>query len=110
MSKAAIAEAGHTAQSTEESNEVMRNSIHLSLQGKGGVGKSLVASILAQYFRQTGRELRCIDTDPVNQTFSQYKALGAQHLDLMEEGRVDQRRFDNLGRVHTNKTILPYNV
>ena len=26
-------------------------SVHLSLQGKGGVGKSLVASLLAQYFR-----------------------------------------------------------
>ncbi len=49
------------------------NSIHLSLQGKGGVGKSLVASILAQYFLHTGRDLCCIDTDPVNQTLSQDK-------------------------------------
>jgi hypothetical protein len=72
------------------------NSIHLSLQGKGGVGKSLVASVLAQYFRHSGRRLKCIDTDPVNQTFSQYKALGAQHLDLMNEGQVDPRRFDDL--------------
>lgn len=75
---------------------VPENSIHLSLQGKGGVGKSLVASILAQYFRHGGRDLRCIDTDPVNQTFSQYKALEAQHLDLMSEGQVDPRRFDGL--------------
>ena len=28
-------------------------SVHLSLQGKGGVGKSLVASILAQYLNRT---------------------------------------------------------
>jgi hypothetical protein len=28
--------------------------IHLTLQGKGGVGKSLVSSILAQYFRPRG--------------------------------------------------------
>src|SRR5579859_3467685 len=45
------------------------STIHLTLQGKGGVGKSLVASILAQYFRHHGREIRCIDSDPVNQTF-----------------------------------------
>ncbi len=32
--------------------------IHLTLQGKGGVGKSLVASIIAQYLRDKGREVR----------------------------------------------------
>jgi Mrp family chromosome partitioning ATPase len=30
--------------------------IHLTLRGKGGVGKSMVASILAQYFRHRGWE------------------------------------------------------
>ena len=38
--------------------------IHLTLQGKGGVGKSLIAAILAQYLKGKGREVRCIDTDP----------------------------------------------
>jgi len=38
----------------ERDADVATGSIHLSLQGKGGVGKSLVASILAQYFRQRG--------------------------------------------------------
>jgi hypothetical protein len=42
------------------------STIHLTLQGKGGVDKSLVASILAQYFRHHGREIHCIDSDPVN--------------------------------------------
>jgi adenylylsulfate kinase-like enzyme len=49
--------------------------IHLTLQGKGGVGKSLVSSILAQYFRHRGADIYCLDTDPVNQTFSQYRLL-----------------------------------
>ena len=57
--------------------------IHLTLQGKGGVGKSLVASILAQYLRNRGKEIHCVDTDPVNQTFSQYAELGAEHLELI---------------------------
>jgi Mrp family chromosome partitioning ATPase len=68
--------------------------IHLTLQGKGGVGKSLVASILAQYFRHRGAEIHCVDTDPVNQTFSQYIELGAEHLALMHDGKIDSRGFD----------------
>jgi hypothetical protein len=73
------------------------NSIHLSLQGKGGVGKSLVASILAQYFRDhSGREIRCIDTDPVNRTMYQYKALNVSRLELLRNGVIDQRGFDTL--------------
>ena len=73
-----------------------RPTIHLTLQGKGGVGKSLVASILAQYFRHHGREIHCIDSDPVNQTFSQYAELGAEHLALMRDGRIDSGGFDIL--------------
>jgi Mrp family chromosome partitioning ATPase len=54
--------------------------VNLVLQGKGGVGKSLVASILAQFYRANGHAVKCIDTDPVNQTFSQYAGIGAQHM------------------------------
>lgn len=70
--------------------------IHLSLQGKGGVGKSLAASLLAQYFMCRGKPVRCIDTDPVNKTLSQYQALRAQPLTLLRDGTVDQRAFDQL--------------
>jgi CobQ/CobB/MinD/ParA nucleotide binding domain. len=76
--------------------QIQANSIHLSLQGKGGVGKSLVASILAQYFRARGRAVRCIDTDPVNRTLFQYKALDVSRLELLREGSIDQRGFDSL--------------
>src|SRR6516164_10830880 len=71
--------------------------IHLTLQGKGGVGKSLVASVLAQYLREKGKEVRCIDTDPVNRTFAQYSALRADRLNLRDEhNRIEQRAFDSL--------------
>lgn len=70
--------------------------IHLSLQGKGGVGKSLVASILAQYMIQRGHAVHCIDTDPLNQTFLQYQALQVRHLKLLRDGEIDQRVFDVL--------------
>jgi hypothetical protein len=70
--------------------------VHLVLQGKGGVGKSLVAAILAQYFRERGRPVRCVDTDPVNQTFAQYGELEVRRLDLLVDGTIDQRAFDGL--------------
>jgi hypothetical protein len=76
--------------------ETASPTIHLTLQGKGGVGKSLVASILAQYFHQHGADIHCLDTDPINQTFSQYAALGAEHLELLHDGKIDSRGFDAL--------------
>lgn len=82
---------------SSSTREVETTSVHLSLQGKGGVGKSLVASLLAQYFKhRKGIAARCIDADPVNQTLAQYKGLTAERLDLMREGSVDQRAFDGL--------------
>jgi hypothetical protein len=73
------------------------STIHLTLQGKGGVGKSLVAAVLAQYLKNAGRDVRCIDTDPVNRTFAQYAALAADRLHLRDEhNRIDQRSFDSL--------------
>jgi hypothetical protein len=81
---------------TKEKAVKATNSVHFTLQGKGGVGKSLVSSLLAQYFGHVGAPVKCIDTDPVNQTFVNYKALNAQHLDLMEGSRIDERKIDQL--------------
>jgi len=71
-------------------------SAHLVLQGKGGVGKSLVAFLLAQYFGDRKRTVQCYDTDPVNATLAKYKALNVKHLPLVVEGQVDSRKFDLL--------------
>ena len=82
------------AEQTNQNSHV--DGVHFILQGKGGVGKSLVASFLGQYLRTTGVATRCIDTDPVNQTFTQYKSLEVAHLKLMVENRIDARAFDEL--------------
>jgi hypothetical protein len=70
--------------------------VHLSLQGKGGVGKTLVASILVQYFRERGMTVFPVDTDPVNHSLAQYRDLGVESLEVLRDGRVDQRKFDVL--------------
>lgn len=83
-------------ESTTKGSESQKASVHLSLQGKGGVGKSLVAAILVQYFRARGEKVNPIDTDPVNQTLSQYRSLNVQSLRLIRDGALEPRRFDGL--------------
>ncbi len=72
------------------------NKLHTVVQGKGGVGKSLVAALFAQYLKQNGNEVLCADTDPVNATFTQYKALDVAQVEISENGNVVQRKFDPL--------------
>ncbi|MFT0549121.1 AAA family ATPase [Allopusillimonas ginsengisoli] len=70
--------------------------VHLTLQGKGGVGKSYVSSLLAQYLMAQGQPVLTVDTDPVNATLGGYKAFNAQRLELMENGTLVERHFDTL--------------
>ncbi|NDV26931.1 P-loop NTPase [Desulfovibrio sp. JC010] len=70
--------------------------INAIFQGKGGVGKSLVASFLTQYLLESGKEVCCVDTDPVNATFSGYGRFGVTSLDIMNGDDIDPRRFDTL--------------
>jgi len=70
--------------------------IHIILQGKGGVGKSLIASTIAQYKKAKGQSPLCIDTDPINQTFTGYKALNVETLKIMEGDEINTRNFDQL--------------
>ena len=76
----------------------MNNTVHFVLQGKGGIGKTLVSTILAQWIRpKDGTALRCYDTDQENATFSRYKALGVKHVPVMTDARtIDPKRFDAL--------------
>lgn len=70
--------------------------IHMILQGKGGVGKSLSAAVLAQYKIEKGQTPLCIDTDPINQTFAGYKSLNVTKLDIMDGDEINTRKFDSL--------------
>jgi NUBPL iron-transfer P-loop NTPase len=71
--------------------------IHLILQGKGGIGKSVVASWLTEFLTMRGQKVCAIDADPVNRSFGQYKALAAEKLDLVnQDGLIERSRFDRL--------------
>lgn len=71
--------------------------IDMTLQGKGGVGKSYVATLLAQHYRSKGDMPLCFDTDPVNKTFAGFKSFGVESLKLGETAdEVNPRAFDHL--------------
>jgi len=70
--------------------------IHMVLQGKGGVGKSMVAATMAQYKAGKGQTPLCIDTDPINATFEGYKALNVRRLKIMDGDEINTRHFDAL--------------
>lgn len=70
--------------------------IHVMLQGKGGVGKSFVSTLIAQYKVHKGQNPLCIDTDPINATFQGFKALKVQRLEIMDGDEINSRHFDEL--------------
>ena len=70
--------------------------IHMILQGKGGVGKSLIATLLAQYKINAGQQPLCIDTDPVNATFHGFEKLNVRRLHILEHEEINPRNFDTL--------------
>jgi hypothetical protein len=85
-----------------------QSTLHLVLQGKGGIGKSVVASWLTEFLTTRGQKVCAIDADPVNRSLGQYKALAAEKLDLMNQGGLIERsRFDRLvDRFATEDTVF----
>src|ERR1700751_4568174 len=76
------------------------STVHLILQGKGGVGKSVIAILLTQYLRNKGLPVTCFDADPVNSSLAAFPGLEVTKVDLIETTekgrRINPRRFDDL--------------
>lgn len=70
--------------------------VHMVLQGKGGVGKSFIAAMIAQYKISKGQMPICVDTDPVNATLNGYKQLSAKKLEILDGDEINSRHFDKL--------------
>jgi hypothetical protein len=70
--------------------------IHFLQQGKGGVGKSVVASLLVQALNHLGKEVTTFDTDPVNASLAGYEDFHAVRIDIVKDGAVDTSAFDEL--------------
>ncbi|ALR06314.1 conjugal transfer protein TraL (plasmid) [Xylella fastidiosa subsp. pauca] len=78
--------------------------IHITLQGKGGVGKSFVAVNTAQYKVHKSQKPLCVDTDPVNATFAGFQSLNVHRLEIMEGDEINSRHFDVLVQMIASAT------
>jgi CO dehydrogenase nickel-insertion accessory protein CooC1 len=84
---------------------MLRQQEFLKLQGKGGVGKSLLATLLAPYLSaDKTAALLCADTDLVNDTFARYGAFGAQRIKILNADKnIDARAFDSLIEINSSQ-------
>lgn len=71
--------------------------ISFVMQKKGGVGKSVCASLYYQALAEAGRSVVGVDTDPSNKSLAAYKSLNIIALDILgKEDDVDKSLFDQL--------------
>ena len=88
--------------------------IYFTLQGKGGVGKTLSSSYLQQYLLSKSNkesEIMGIDTDPNNTSFTSIKKLNVKFLPLFdEEQKINERNFDKLIELFYNNTDTTFIV
>ena len=74
--------------------------VHWTLNPKGGVGKSFVASLIAQRLQDRGENPGCYDTDPSNATFTGFKALDVKRVEVQDRNlEVNIRAFDPMMEV-----------
>jgi len=88
----------------------MQASVHLVLQGKGGVGKSFVSAILAQYFRRSrSRTFPQPASNNISRVGALSDALGARQRGdcvALTEGQVLENQYDS-HYTQSHKGALP---
>jgi len=73
-----------------------KQNLHISLNGKGGVGKSYISALLMQYIQDKNGNINGIDTDPSNRTLADIKSLDVMSLELMQDNQISVAKFDDL--------------
>ena len=68
------------------------NEIHIALQGKGGIGKSLICRFLVEYLGAVG-----YDADPSNRTLAACRSMDVREFELLDSrGSIDPVSIDKL--------------
>lgn len=87
--------ASDKSQSAKHRANFKKRQAHFIMQPKGGVGKSLVAILVAQYLRDNGFNMKGMDTDTSNHTFTLYRDLNVKHIPLLDKKlNLDVQKFD----------------
>jgi len=74
-----------------------KQNLHISLQGKGGVGKSYISAFLIQYIQDKSGNVIGVDTDTSNRTLADIKFKSdVMSLELMQDNKISVAKFDDL--------------
>jgi len=73
-----------------------KRTVNFILQGKGGVGKTLIAWLLAQRYQDRGAPLLCYDTDPVQESLFEFSGLNVQTVNLLYDEGLDVESVDGM--------------
>ncbi len=85
---------GRTTEGASSAKSDVARKLHFVLQGKGGVGKTMAALLLSQCLAEKGEPVVCIDTDPVNASFSNLSSLPSDRVSIFNGNKVDTRALD----------------
>jgi len=72
--------------------------LHIVFTAKGGVGKSYVSSLLAQYADSSGEPMRVLDLDQSNAMLARLPDLKAETVDLLTDSKFDDAKLDKIVR------------
>lgn len=70
--------------------------VHLVMQGKGGVGKTLISYLLAQYYSSLSQIVQSYDVDGTNQSLSLFEELKVKKFDVVVGDNFNTKAFDDL--------------
>lgn len=90
----ALSRKGRQAEAPPPDRPVTGHRAHFVLQGKGGVGKTLVALLLAQCIAETGDPLTCLDLDPVNASLTALSPFASERVAIFAGRKVDGAALD----------------
>lgn len=87
-----------TKQEATIRNNIMENSVHFGVQGKGGIGKTFASALLAQWIEEIAQgTMEGYDADQENASFYAYKGLNVKPVDVMRKDRtIDRKMFDKM--------------
>jgi hypothetical protein len=83
--------------------------VHAVLSGKGGIGKTFIASLIAQAIQKQGESPLCFDADPVNASLHEISALKAEPVNLYmeDDDEIDVGALDEMmARVLAAQTMV----
>jgi hypothetical protein len=73
-----------------------RRQVHFTLNPKGGVGKSFISALIAQYLRSKNEPVQCFDADATTATFSSMEGLNVRRIEMLDGQSIDARRLDEV--------------